>query len=104
MYMKTKRLRNLVCICITVSFIITATGCKKLVEVDAPGDSLTSAMVFSNDSLAQAAVTGLYIKIMGNTKFLLSGAMSVYPSMSADELVRFSPMANEEEFSNNAIL
>lgn len=102
--MKKKWLRNLICICITVSFIITVTGCKKLVAVDAPDDSMTSAMVFSNDSLAQAAVAGLYIKIMGNTKFLLSGAMSVYPSMSADELVRFSPMANEEEFSNNAIL
>jgi starch-binding outer membrane protein, SusD/RagB family len=84
--------------------VFTTTACKKLVHVDEPDDSLTSAVVFSNDSLAQAAVVGLYIKIMNNTKFLLSGAMSVYPSMSADELIRFAPMANEEEFSNNAIV
>lgn len=102
--MKTKWLRNLIRICVALSVIVTGTGCKKLVQVDDPHDSLTSAMVFSNDSLAQAAVTGLYIKIMGSTKFLLSGAMSVYPSMSADELVRFAPMANEDEFSNNAIV
>lgn len=102
--MKTMWLRNWICICITVASTLTTTSCKKLVQVDEPNDSLTSGMVFSNDSLAQAAVAGLYIKIMGNTKFLLSGAMSVYPSMSADELLRFSPMANEEEFSNNAII
>lgn len=89
---------------VVMILILNTVGCKKLVQVDEPDDSFTSAMVFSNDSLAQVAVTGLYIKIMGSTKFLLSGAMSVFPSLSADELVRFSPMANEEEFSNNAIL
>jgi hypothetical protein len=89
---------------IDVLIILNIAGCKKLVQVDEPDDSFTSAMVFSNDSLAQAAVTGLYIKIMSSTKYLLSGAMSVYPSMSADELVRFAPMASEEEFSTNAIL
>lgn len=103
--MKIMCLRNHTCICVIISlFMVISTGCKKLMKVDEPDDSLTFNAVFSNDSLAQAAVTGLYIKIMGNTKFLLSGAMSVYPSMSADELVRFAPMANEEEFSNNAIL
>jgi starch-binding outer membrane protein, SusD/RagB family len=84
-------------------FILTTGGCKKLVQVDEPDDSMTSATVFSNDSLAQAAVNGLYIKIMGNTKYLLSGAMSVFSSLSADELVRFFPMANEEQFFLNAI-
>lgn len=103
--MKKMWLRNIRQICITIlSLIVIITGCKKLVQVNEPDDSLTSTMVFSNDSLAQAAVTGLYVKVMSNTKFLLCGAMSVYPSMSADELLRFTPMANEEEFSNNAIL
>jgi starch-binding outer membrane protein, SusD/RagB family len=102
--MKKKWLRSYTIICITVSvFILTNTGCKKLVEVNAPDDSLTFAMVFSTDSLAQATVNGLYINIMTNTKFLLCGAMSVFPSLSADELVRFIPMVNEDQFSSNAI-
>lgn len=84
--------------------MLNTVGCKKLVQVDEPDDSFTSSMVFSNDSLAQAAVTGLYIKIMGSTKFLLSGAMSVFPSLSSDELVRYIPMVNEDQFSSNEIL
>lgn len=98
-------LKYKVCFCIAVlSCILTAGGCRKLVQVDKPDDSMTSATVFSNDSLAQKAINGLYIKIMGNTKFLLCGAMSVFPSLSADELTRFFPMGNEEQFSSNAIV
>lgn len=83
--------------------MVTFTDCKKLVAVDEPDDSLTSKVVFSNDSLAQAAVNGLYIKVMNSTKHLLCGAMSVFPSLSGDELVRFIPMVNEDQFSFNAI-
>lgn len=83
--------------------ILNTVGCKKLVQVDEPDDSFTSTMVFSNDSLAQAAVTGLYIKIMTYTKYLLSGGMSVYTSLSGDELQRTSLMANEEQFYQNDI-
>jgi starch-binding outer membrane protein, SusD/RagB family len=87
-----------------ILLILNIVGCKKLVQVNDPDDSFTSAMVFSNDSLAQAAVNGLYIKIMSSAKFLLCGAMSVFPSLSSDELVRFIPMASEEQFSSNTIL
>ncbi|HEY8895780.1 MAG TPA: RagB/SusD family nutrient uptake outer membrane protein [Niastella sp.] len=86
-----------------VLIIINIAGCKKLVQVDEPDDSFTSAMVFSNDSLAQTAVTGLYIKIMTYTKYLLSGGMSVFTSLSGDELQRTSSMLNEEQFYQNDI-
>lgn len=83
--------------------ILNIAGCKKLVQVDEPDDSFTSTMVFSNDSLAQAAVTGLYIKINTYTKNLLSGGMSVFTSLSGDELQRTSFMLNEEQFYQNDI-
>jgi starch-binding outer membrane protein, SusD/RagB family len=103
--MKKKWLINSTCICFTIALVILmSASCRKLVQVDEPDDSFTSTMVFSNDSLAQAAVTGLYIKIMSSSKFLLCGAMSVFPSLSSDELARFIPMASEEQFSSNAIL
>lgn len=84
--------------------ILIATGCKKLVQVNEPDDSLSTNAVFSNDSLAQAAVTGLYINIMRNTKFLLNGGMSLFSGLSADELTRTSPLNSEDQFSSNAIL
>jgi starch-binding outer membrane protein, SusD/RagB family len=102
--MKWTWLHNRKCFCIAGAlFILTAISCKKLVKVDAPDDSLTSSMVFSNDSLAQKAVDGLYIKIMSSTKFLLNGGMSLFPALSADELVRTTPLNFEDQFSLNAI-
>jgi starch-binding outer membrane protein, SusD/RagB family len=83
--------------------ILNIVGCKKLVQVDEPDESFTSTMVFSNDSLAQAAVTGLYIKINTYTKYLLSGGISVFASLSGDELQRTSLMLNEEQFYQNDI-
>lgn len=88
---------------VSMMFLLTAGGCKKLVQVDEPEDSMTSTTVFSNDSLAQAAVTGLYVKILTNTKFLLNGGMSVFPALSADELMRTAPMNNEDQFYLNGI-
>jgi tetratricopeptide (TPR) repeat protein len=84
--------------------ILIAAGCKKLVHVNEPHDSLSTNTVFSNDSLAQAAVTGLYIKIMANTGFLLNGGMSLFPGLSADELMRTFPSNYEDQFSSNAII
>src|SRR5687767_9038424 len=92
------------CIAFAVAlFVLATTACKKLVQVDEPEDSLTSSAVFSNDSLAQAAVAGLYIKIMNNTKFLLSGAMSLFPALSSDELIRNMNSNFEDQFNGNAI-
>jgi hypothetical protein len=102
--MKSKYFHNDVFIfIIIILLLLIIAACKKLVQVDNPDDSLPTSAVFSNDSLAQAAVNGLYIKIMTNNKFLLNGGMSLFPGLSADELVRTSPMMNEEQFFQNAI-
>jgi len=102
--MKWTWLNNSKCFCIaSVLFMLTATGCKKLVHVDEPDDSLTTSTVFSNDSLAQAAVAGIYIKIMSSTRYLLNAGMSLFPALSADELMRTFSLNNEDQFYINAI-
>lgn len=88
---------------LTTCIILTFTSCKKLVQVDDPDDSLTSAAVFADDSLAQAAVTGLYIKILGSTKFLLNGGVTLFPALSSDELVRNMNTIFEDQFNGNAL-
>lgn len=88
---------------IIILFIIVNFSCKKLVQVNEPDDSQSTAVVFSNDSLAQAAVTGLYIKIMSGRKLLLNGGMSLFPGLSADELTYTLVGDDENEFSSNAI-
>lgn len=84
--------------------ICIGTGCKKLVQVDPPGDQLVEGTVFSNDSLAQSAVNGLYIKIMSNTRYFLNGGTSLYPALSADEVIRTSSLASEDQFWSNSLL
>jgi hypothetical protein len=85
-------------------FFVLTIGCKKLVHVDEPDDLLTTSAVFSNDSLAQAAVSGLYLQIMNSPRFFLNGGMSLFPSLSADELVRTTPSNVEDQFAINSIL
>ena len=102
--MKKMWLNSKNCFCITaMCCMLIAAGCKKLLQVDEPDDSMTSPEIFSNDSLAQSAVNGLYIKLLSSTKFLLNGGMSLFPALSADELVRTTPMNNEDQFILNNI-
>ena len=97
-------LKNSRCFCILgMLYILSITGCKKLMQVDEPDDSLTTTAVFSTDSLAQAAVAGLYIKIMNSPKLFLDGGMSLFPALSADELQRTISLNLEDQFYNNSI-
>ena len=90
---------------LSIAYILGISGCKKLVQVGEPDDALTTATVFSNDSLAQAAVAGLYINIMTSPKFFLNGGITLFPALSADELVRTSTVNSlEDQFANNSIL
>lgn len=84
--------------------LINSTGCKKLVQVAPPRDSIVSEMVFSNDSMASSAVTGLYSTIMSQTKYFLNGGMSLFPGLSADELTRTASFNTEDQFSGNTLL
>lgn len=72
-------------------------------KVDPPEDELSTSVIFSNDSLAREAITGLYITIMGTNQTLLNGGASIYPAFSADELVRTSFRLNDDQFFRNAL-
>jgi hypothetical protein len=97
-------LKNRIIFCVAaICCMLNIIGCKKLVQVGEPNDSMTSIEVFSNDSLAQAAVAGLYVKILSSTKFLLNGGMSLFPALSSDELIRNTNTIFEDQFASNAI-
>jgi hypothetical protein len=89
---------------ISLFLLVIGTGCKKLVQVSPPDTQLTEGTVFSNDSLAQSAVNGLYIKIMSSSKYFLNGGTSLYPGLSADEVIRTSPSPPEDQFSSNILV
>lgn len=85
--------------------VLTAavTSCKKLVTVDLPADQLTTASVFTDDESATAAVRGIYSEIMRNNNYIGNGALSVYPGLTADEIIRTSASTTEDAFATNSI-
>jgi hypothetical protein len=79
-------------------------GCTKLVEVDAPLTSTNTDIVFGTDATAIAALNGIYTKM--SQSGLTSGlnAMSLFPSLSADDLTLFNGETDEvylSYFQNN---
>lgn len=79
--MKTKYLYNLSSLCLVLFFVIFS-GCKKLIEVDPPANSLVSGNVYASDATAAAFVSGIYTTF-GQSDAMLVGA---YTGLSSDEL------------------
>jgi len=73
-------------------FLITLafSGCKKFIEVDAPNTSTTTDLVYSTDSKAIGAMTGIYAKMSSNS-FYVNGflSLSLSPELSGDNLGLF---------------
>jgi hypothetical protein len=92
--------RAFVALCLFLFF----SSCKKLVEVDPPGNQLVSTNIFRDDASAAAALTGLYQRL--NLEGVAAGktSVSLLAGLSADELVNFDPgNAGFQEFYVNAL-
>jgi starch-binding outer membrane protein, SusD/RagB family len=87
-------------VCLITVFI----SCKKFIEVDPPADKLTTVTVFSNDESALAAIRGIYSDVMQSVNYIGNGGMSIFPALSADEIIRTSASATYDPFSNNALI
>ena len=81
---------------ISIAFLLVVLiqgSCKKLVEVDAPIDTINTKLVFSNDANATSAVLGIYINMMApvnGINFIPLG-VTTYNGLTADELKIFKP-------------
>jgi len=75
--------------------IFWLSGCKKLVEVDAPVTSTNAGNVYTSDATAAAVLTGIYAKMSRNS-FLSEGITSIsfLPALSSDELTLYSAVTN----------
>lgn len=94
--------------CAVISIALLLTGCKQLVDIDEPIDTVTSAKIFSSDEQADQTLAGLYSQIVSTDGILsmLNGGATIYGGLAADELglsngVQF---AEEQEINSNKIL
>ena len=82
----TQRYRSFLTVFFAATFMVTAGGCRKLLQVPTPQDEISAGEVFSSDSNALSALSGMYIQIMNNPQSLLNGGMTLYGGLSSDEL------------------
>ncbi len=81
----------------------TLLSCKKLIEVPPPQDQLEAGTVFANDMNARDAILGIYSNMMSTPRTLLNAGVSVYASLSADDLTRVLSSPTEDAFTTNAL-
>ncbi len=80
------------------------SSCKKFVTIPPPQDQVVSATVFNDDNTATAAVVGIYSQMMANGSNLMTGALTVYPGLSADEIHNVKSSGIYDPFAGNSLL
>ena len=79
-----------------ITLLLTCSGCKKLLTVNAPTTSLNTANVYSSDATSIAVLTAIYTNI-SNSSILQGGltSMSLFPGLSADEFSLYAGANNQ---------
>ncbi|MFI5163365.1 MAG: RagB/SusD family nutrient uptake outer membrane protein [Sphingobacteriales bacterium] len=89
---------------LTCLFLLACTGCKKLVEVPEPVNSLTTAETFSTDANATSAIIAIYNDLttggFGTINYA-NGYTTFLAGCSADEFTYSSTNTNNLQFQNN---
>jgi starch-binding outer membrane protein, SusD/RagB family len=87
-----------------ISVIPVFMGCKKFVETEPPLHELTSSVVFENDQSALSALAGIYARINVGPQNMLSGGVSLYAGLYADEIFNTTTNATYDPFYKNSLL
>lgn len=81
-----------------IAFVVTGiVSCIKLVDPGTPPNRITSAQVYANDSMAMAAVNGIYTQMM-QVVGLLNGSATYLCGEYADELKVTTPNDKDDPF------
>jgi len=88
---------------IVILLAIWLLGCNKLIDVGDPDNSVVGENVFSHDTSALSAVSGVYAKIMASFPNMLNGGLSICGGLSADEIEPNNLANTMLEFYNNSI-
>ena len=99
----TRRYRSFPAVIFVMVCLLASSGCRKLLQVPTPQDEISVGEVFSSDSNALSALSGMYIQIMNNPQSLLNGGMTLYGGLSSDELDNTVANASVDEFRSDSL-
>ncbi|RBL91109.1 RagB/SusD family nutrient uptake outer membrane protein [Chitinophaga flava] len=83
--------------------LFSLAACNKFVEVDTPGNKITTQQLFNDDASATTAVAGLYSRISSSFLTIGSGGTTIYTGLSSDELISSVNTPDLKEFQTNSI-
>lgn len=83
--------------------IACSFSCTKFIDIDPPATQAEASKVFATDQTATAATIGLYYQMIASNLNFMSGAITIYPGLSADDFINISPNNDYDGFKNNNI-
>lgn len=80
-------------------------GCKKLVTIDPPANTIVTSQAFASDANANAAVLGIYSQMTSKQASLrfANGALTLFPALSSDEMGTILPSSSYQQFYQNRL-
>lgn len=90
-------------------FLVTLIGlslvsCKKFVVIGPPASEVSNEKVFNDEGATLSAVLGVYQDMRSSSLYPFDGASTLYPALSADELLTISTNPDILSFLNNSII
>lgn len=86
-----------------VMSISSLTACKKFVDINPPATQIYSEALFNDKDAIVSAVSGLYSQMASQTNTIPAGGLSLYGSLSSDELINTIGNAELDVFSQNSL-
>jgi starch-binding outer membrane protein, SusD/RagB family len=80
---------------------LISSSCKKLLEVEAPINSITTKDVFSTDDQAEMAVAAMYSLMVNSDNYFSNGGITITGGLSADELYAYYGTAQSTYYQLN---
>jgi hypothetical protein len=74
-------------------------SCKKWVDLQPPKDRVIADRVFLTEAKATAALTAVYGAMINSSATFANGSLTLYPGLSADELLKWNPSPAESELA-----
>lgn len=88
---------------LVVALQFSGVSCRKFLEIPVSPVQIETPNVFSNDATAESAISGLYNLMQSGNLWIFNGGLSIYSSLSADEIHRSIQNPDYEAFEKNSL-
>jgi len=90
-------------IILILAAIPAALSCRKFVSIPPPDLQVQTVEIFRSDAAALSALSGLYNRMRTVPLTLMNGGVTLYPALTADEIVNAAPNPELDMFAANDI-